>query len=87
MSLDHLDAAASGETDHRLPGDAVEEAVGQRGVQSAVDHPEQTGARALGEVTAVVEHQGIVVALGLGLVLGERARSVRPWAFLCRLWR
>jgi hypothetical protein len=35
-ALDHLEAALLGEPDHRLAGDAVEEAIGDRRVDDAV---------------------------------------------------
>ena len=48
-----------GELDHRLPGDAVEEAVGDRRVQLAVLDEEDVGAGALGDAALPVEHQRV----------------------------
>src|SRR5262245_27197079 len=74
--LDHLDAAPFGELDRGLPRDAVEKAVGDRGVDLAVLDEEDVGAGALGDAALPVEHHGVRIALALGLVLGDGADRV-----------
>ena len=75
-ALDHIEALFLGERDHRLAGDAVEEAVGQWRVKGAVAGEEDVGARAFGDAALPVEHHGVGIALLLGPVLGERADHV-----------
>ncbi len=76
-ALDHLDLVAVRQRGHRAAGDAVQEAVGRRGVDLAVEHEADVGAGALGHLAAPVVHQGVVEALGLGLMLGQRADHVQ----------
>src|SRR6185437_9684436 len=75
-ALDDLDLAALGEADDGPPRDAVEEAIGLRRVQLAVDREEDIGAGRFGDLAAPVQHQRVLVALGLGVVLGQRADHV-----------
>ena len=62
--------------DDAAAGDAVQEAVGRRGVDHPVAHQEDVGAGRLGDVAAPVQHQGVGVALPLGRVLGDGADHV-----------
>ena len=62
--------------DHRLTGDAVEEAVGDRRVDGAVAGEEDVGAGAFGHAALPVEHHRVGIALLLGLVLGDGADHV-----------
>ena len=78
MTLDHLDAIDFGALDHGLPGNAVEEAVRGRGVQRTILDEENVGTRALSDVAAPVEHDRVVEALRLGLVLGDSTDHVQP---------
>src|SRR3546814_17963730 len=56
--------------------DLVEEAVGRRCVDLAVLHQEHVGTSRLRDQAALVEHEGIVVALGFRRMLGEGAAHV-----------
>src|SRR5207237_2983892 len=76
--FDYLEAALAREGDHRLPGDAVEKAVGNRRVDFAVVDEEDVGAGALGDAALPVEHHGVGIALALGDVLGNGADHVEP---------
>ena len=73
---------AARQLDHGTPRDAVEEAIGRRRVQLAVDHQEQIGAGALGEIAAVVQHQRVVVALASASCLLSVQIMYRPAALL-----
>ena len=53
--------ALLGEADDRLPRDAVEEAVRRRRVEFAIDQQEDVGPGRLGHLTAVVEHQCVLI--------------------------
>ena len=70
MALNNLHLQCFGKPDHGLAGDAIEEAIGNRGVQGAflVDE-EHIGTRRLGDVAAVIKHQRILKTLFLGLML------------------
>ena len=74
--LDHLDAAAPGQVHHRPAGDAVEEAVGRRRVELAVADEEGVGAGRLGHLAAPVEHQRVVIAALVGMLLRQRGDHV-----------
>src|SRR3546814_13364325 len=77
----HFDAALARKPDHRLPGQAVEEAVGRRRVEGAVLHEKRICAGAFGHLSAPVEHQRVVIAARLRLVLGQCADHVKPGGF------
>jgi hypothetical protein len=72
----HLDLVAPRDRHDGAAGDAVEEAIRRRRVQFAVEGEEYVGAGFLGHPAAPVQHQRVVEALGLRLVLGERADHV-----------
>jgi uncharacterized membrane protein len=72
----HLDLHVLQHPDHGLAGDAVQEAVGLRGVHLAVLDEEDVGAGRLGHVAAIVEHHRVRTALRLGRVLGHGADHV-----------
>jgi hypothetical protein len=55
---------ALGEIDHRLAGDAVQEAIRNRRVNDAVIDEEDASAARLGYLAAIVEHHRIGMALG-----------------------
>jgi hypothetical protein len=74
--LHDLDLVASRDRHDGAAGDAVEEAIRRRRVQFAVEDEEYVGAGFLGHPAAPVQHQRVVEALGLRLVLGERADHV-----------
>ena len=63
MSLDHLKAPSTSDLDHRAAGNAVQETIGQRGVDHPIAHQEDVGARGFGDVAAPVMHQGVGIAL------------------------
>jgi hypothetical protein len=74
--LHHLDLVAPRDRHDAAAGDAVEEAIRRRRVQFAVEDEEYVGTGFLGYPAAPVEHQRVVEALGLRLVLGQRADHV-----------
>jgi hypothetical protein len=77
----HLDAQTMGDGDHRLAGDAVQKTVGRWRVKNPVLHEEDIGAGGFRNKPAIIEHQRIGIAFGLGLVLGDGADHVQT----CRL--
>ena len=77
IALDNLDAFVLGQGNHSAPGDAVQEAAGYGGVQLAVLNQEHIRAGRLGYQAAVVQNQGILIALSLGIVLRQRADHVK----------
>jgi len=76
VALVHLDLAILQEPDHRLPGQPVEDRVGQRRVHLAILDEEDVGARRLGHVAAIIEEHRVRTAPGLGRVLGHGADHV-----------
>ena len=62
--------------DYRLPGDAVEEAIGDGRVDLAVLDEEDVGAGAFGNAALPVEHHRVGIALALGAMLGDGADHV-----------
>ena len=70
MPLDHLHLQRLGKPDHRLAGDAIEETIGDRGVQGTLRiNEEDIGPRRLGDIAAIIKHQRILKSLFLGLML------------------
>src|SRR5579883_2230853 len=58
-ALGDFDAAAAGELDHRLAGDASEEAIGDRRVDDAVLDEKDVGASAFGDAALPIVHQRV----------------------------
>ena len=75
-ALDDVEALFLGQRNHRLAGDAVEEAVGDRRMDGAVAREEDVGAGAFGHAALPVQHHGVGIALLLRLVLGNGADHV-----------
>ncbi|MNF98892.1 hypothetical protein D3C84_817690 [compost metagenome] len=67
-----------GEFDHGLPGDAVEKTVRHRRVQRPALDEEHIGAGGFSDMATPVEHQGVVVAVVLGVVLAQRGNLIMP---------
>ena len=77
------DLVLRGEAHHRTAGDTVQEPLGRRRVQGAVDDKEDVGTRRLRHLAAPVQHQRVVVALVLrALTLSSQPLGVGFALFL-----
>ena len=75
-ALDDLDPASFRQPDHRPAGDAVQEAIGLRGVNDAILDEKQVGARAFRNPATVIQHDGIGVSVPFGPVLFDGADHI-----------
>src|SRR5262249_50901154 len=80
-AFDHFKAALAGKTDDRLSGNAVQEAIGDRGVNLAVPDEKDIGAGALRHATFPVQHHRISVAFALSPLLRDGANLVETGRF------
>ena len=71
MAFDDVDPLAARQSDYRLAGDAVEEAVWRGRVQGAILDEEHVRTRALGNIAAIVQHHGVGIAVFLCRMFGD----------------